>query len=291
MVGQDKASFNKGSINEFDKNWQTRKETKYNHWIKGDPVNQIQLAFRNHYTVFSEFLQRDGIRSGKCLEVGCGRGSISSYFADNGYSCVLLDSSETVLETAKEIFMSNGHEADFIHGDANALPIDNNTFDITVSIGLLEHFEDVHKPISEQVRVLTSGGRFFGYIVPERPDNVQKYFRWFNSCLNTLARLSGLQEETLAKEPIYRSDFGSSWYLHNIKDLPITNVETFGMYPMPMISHSPEFPFSLLPAPLEWGLTRLFELSLTVRRIVFRRHPWICREEVGQAFLITFQKQ
>lgn len=281
----------KGSVVEFDQNWQTRKEAQYNHWTREQPQNQIQLAFHNHYKVFSEFLKKDGILSGKCLEVGCGRGSISSHFAEHGYSCTLLDSSQSVLETAKHIFANNGHNAVFIHGDANELSIADETFDIVVSIGLLEHFEDVNKPIREQVRILKPGGRFFGYIVPEKPDNIQKNFYWLNRLLNKFAKLASSEGKTMAKQPIYRSDFDSSWYLESINDLPVKNIETFGMYPLPMISHSPDFPFSLMPSPLEFALTKAFNLFLHVRRIVFSHNPWICQEETGQAFLLTFQKK
>ena len=279
----------KGSTAEFEQNWQTRQEAKYNHWIEGKPNNQIQLAFYNHYQVFSDFLMKDGLLSGDCLEVGWG--SISSHFAANGYSCTLLDSSKSVLETAKAIFRKNSHEAKFIHGDANKLPIKGNTFDIVVSIGLLEHFEDVSKPLEEQVRVLKPGGRFFGYIVPERPDNIQKYFGWLNGLLSEFSDFFGTSKETPSKHPVYRSDFGSSRYLEVVKSLPVEDIETFGMYPMPMISHSPEFPFSLLPNPYERFLVKVFNLALLFRRVIFNRNPWICREETGQAFLLTFRKK
>jgi ubiquinone/menaquinone biosynthesis C-methylase UbiE len=279
-----------GSITEFDQNWQTRREAKYNHWVRGSIKNQIQFAFKNHYKVFSEFLKVDGILNGHCLEVGCGRGSISSFFADDGYSCTLLDYSVTVLQTADEIFSVNGHQATFVHGDANKLPFLDDAFDVVVSIGLLEHFEEIKKPISEQVRVLKSGGRFFGYIVPERPNNIQKYFFLVNIVLKKVANIFSVNKKSVEKQPIYRSDFGSSHYLDSIKDLPLRDVQVFGMYPMPMISHSPEFPFSLLPAPLEWILTKIFGLIMRIRRLIFRRNPWICTEELGQAFLITFRK-
>jgi len=280
-----------GSVAEFDQNWQTRKEAQYNHWTRGPAKNQVQLAFKNHYQIFSKLLREDRIASGTCLEVGCGRGSISSYFADDGYDCTLLDYSAAVLKTAEQILASNGHQATFVCGDANDLPAPDNSFDVTVSIGLLEHFEDIRKPIMEQVRVLKPGGRFFGYVVPERPDNVQKYFRWVNSFLSILARLGGTRGKIVQKEAIYRSDLGSRRYLESVQGLPVRDVQAFGLYPMPMISHSPEFPFSLLPPPLEWTLTKLFEASLQARRLMLKRHPWICREEMGQAFLITFRKE
>lgn len=284
-------NFYKGSTKEFDENWKARKEATYNHWTSGNPKNQIQLAFRKHFEVFSEYLKKDGIGTGKCLEVGCGRGSISSYFADAGFDCTLLDYSESVLKTAQEIFSLNGHNASFVLGDARKLPFKDETFDFCVSIGLLEHFEDVAPLINEQIRVLRKGGRFFGYIVPERPENIQKYFRWLNTILKWFSKLFNTTSKTVQKQEIYRSDLDSKAYLSVLNRSQVQDIEVFGMYPMPMISHSPEFPFSLLPRPLEFVLTNLFQLSLWVRGLFTKRNSWTCKEKNGQAFLITFRKK
>ncbi len=283
-----------GSVEEFDQNWQERKETKYNHWVKGAPKNQIQLAFRSHWKLFKEILKDRPMKD--CLEVGCGRGNISSYFADNGSDCTLLDTSASVLEIAKEIYASNDHKAAFIEANALDMPFGDNSFDVVVSIGLLEHFEDIKTPILEQIRVLRPGGTFLGYIVPERPENVQKYYGWFNKILKFVAGVFTSKENTPPpKTDIYRSDFGSERYLPILEGQPVTDIEVTGMYPMPMISHSPEFPFSLLPKPLEWALTRIFECVLWSReklygKTLYRGNPWACKEELGQAFLVTFRK-
>lgn len=279
-----------GSTDEFDKNWLSRPETTYNHWTPGRPKNQIQLAFRNHWLLFREFMQYHGYES--CLEVGCGRGTISSYFADNGFRCTLLDSSAGVLETAKGAFAKNEHTAEYVHADALDMPFPQESFDVVVSIGLLEHFQEIGQAIEEQYRILKKGGVFLGYIVPERPENIQRYFRWINRLLALVAKLTpqGVKATTQSKTDIFRSDYGSGRYLTSLDNLNVNDVKVMGVYPLPMISHSPDFPFSLLPAPFEWVLTRAFELMLFVRRLVFKRNPWICREEIGQAFLLVFRK-
>ncbi len=279
-----------GSIHEFDSNWRQRKEASYNHWIRGKTQNQIQLAFRYHWRLFQELMQGQHYRY--CLEVGCGRGSISSYFADNGLRCTLLDSSANALDTARRIFAANGHKAHFVHGDALDMPFEDNSFDVVVSIGLLEHFKDIQKPIYEQVRVLKPGGIFLGYIVPQRPQNVQHYFNWINTLLGFIAQTSARGKKPLAqKTEIYRSDFGPQRYLPVIKLLPIKDIWVKGVYPLPMLSHSPEFPFSLLPSQVEKVLTRIFEAVLLLRKHIYKRNPWICNEKVGQAFLLVFKRE
>jgi ubiquinone/menaquinone biosynthesis C-methylase UbiE len=280
-----------GSTDEFDKNWRERSEAAYNHWTPALPKNQVQLAFLSHWEVFCDFLGPYIEKRGKALEVGCGRGSLSSYFADYGWDVTLLDYSEAVLETAKQVFRENGHRARFIQGDANALSFPDESFDITFSIGLLEHFEDVRRPISEQLRVLKPGGWFLGYIVPERPDNLQKYFNCVNAFLKGFTTiLNGAHKEKAKKAEVFRSSNFSDHYIKEMKGLEYQNLTVFGMYSMPMISHSAEFPFSLLPKPLEWVLTRLFQIAIHIRRLLTGKHGWVCSEKLGQAFLLAFQK-
>ena len=281
-----------GSRKEFDQNWKNREEAQYNHWVKGRPKNQIQLAFLSHWQVFNEVYPDNFKKPGKLLEVGCGRGSISSHFAENGWKCTLLDYSKSVLETAKLIFSGNQHEAEFVSGDARDLPIEDNSYDAVVSIGLLEHFDDIDQIINEQFRILKPGGVFLGYVVPERPDNVQRYFNWLNKLIRFFYSLFSSSESLkAAKEEVFRSDNYSDHYLAVINKLNVRDIKSFGMYPVPMVSHSPEFPFSLISPWAESFLAWIFKGVLSVRKFLYGRHGWICDEKLGQAFLVAFVKK
>jgi ubiquinone/menaquinone biosynthesis C-methylase UbiE len=201
-----------GSAEEFDASWKIRKESHYNHWTAGVPKNQVQFAFRQHWKVFQSFI--DGIKPGRSLEVGCGRGSISSYFADAGWNTVLLDWSSAILEIAEKIFVRNGHKASFVCGDAYNLSFQNEEFDVVISIGLFEHFQNVEQPLGEQWRVLRPGGWFFGYIVPDNPHSIQKYFNWVAPILkHTVGRFEREKNKSEAKEELYRNDFFSKTYV------------------------------------------------------------------------------
>jgi SAM-dependent methyltransferase len=222
--------------------------------------------------------------------VGCGRGSLSSYFAANGWQATLLDSSPEIIEIAQKVFMTNGHEARFVIGDALDLPFDDGSFDVVASIGLLEHFERPGRVLDEQWRMLKPGGWLLCYIVPERPDNLQRYFNWINRLLAaTVGRWRG-GKSPVAKPELYRSDAGSRTYLPYVECHHPVQLIVTGMYSMPMISHSPEFPFSLLPSPMERVLVAAFMAALNVRRLLTGRHGWLCKERNGQAFLIAAQR-
>ncbi len=137
-----------GDARSFEKNWQQRQEAYYTHWTPAEPINQIQLAFRNHWSLFNQLMARAHFSQGKrVLEVGCGRGSLSCYFSNAGYRCTLLDVSQSVINIAKNIFELNNLKAAFEVGDANCLPFEAKSLDIVFSIGLLEHFENIELPM------------------------------------------------------------------------------------------------------------------------------------------------
>ncbi len=274
-----------GDAAAFAANWQTRQEKFYTHWTRERPKNQIQLAFRNHWEVFQMLLGKVGLSHPlRVLEVGCGRGTLSCYFADAGHTCTLADLSLEAISVARSIFATHGLPASFDVEDAVALSYPSESFDLTFSIGLLEHFEDVRKPVVEQVRVLRRGGLFIGYVVPHYTNNVQQEYHWINEVLEGYAPAA--VDETSRKSPVFRSNFGSDHYLPILREAGLSDIQSSGIYPLPMISHSIEFPFSLMPPTSEAALLAHFEEILRDRAESGREHPWLCPEGFGQAFLI-----
>lgn len=279
-----------GGIDSFEKSWQERKEAYYTHWTRTEPCNQIQLAFRNHWSLLNELMKNPHFKHGeRVLEVGCGRGSLSCYFSDAGYDCTLLDISQSALDAARRIFEANNLKGTFVVGDTNHLTFHDKSFQIVFSIGLLEHFEDIEQPIKEQIRVLNDGGLFFGYVVPKYSDNIQKEYEWVNELLNGYAQFFG--ECTEKKQDVYRSDAGSERYVSILKECDLKGVEASGTYPLPMISHSPEFPFTLMPEQSEKALVRHLKKLLEENGRRTDKHPWLCEEGYGQAFVVWGYKQ
>ena len=278
----------KGDSAAFDANWRNRPETSYLHWTKDEPVNQIQLAFRRHWITFNNLLAGNEGKK-RCLEVGCGRGSLSAYFADAGWDSTLLDLSEAAIDRAKTAFKDAGLTAGFDVGNCLDLPYKDKSYDLVFSIGLLEHFEDFEKVISEQVRILDSGGLFIGYVVPHLPDCVQKDYEWVNDVLRAVLPTETTQAAE-GKTEVYRSDVLSPPYLAAMERAGLTLCEADGAYPLPMISHSPSFPFSLLPPAAEVKLVETFQKWLDERQAATSSDPWRCPEGEGQAFLVWGRK-
>lgn len=275
----------KGEVLSFQGNWKARGESYYVHWTRSEPVNQVQLAFRNHWNLLCELIEDSCFNKGdRVLEVGCGRGSLSCYFSDAGYKCTLLDISAEVIEKAKDIFQKYELKAEFQVGDAERFSFEDRSFDVVFSIGLLEHFDNWESLIREQIRVLDDGGLLFCYVVPDYSDNIQKDYAWINEILKGYVKKAEGQSQE--KFPVWRSTASSVSGLLLLKKYGLSNVHTSGVYPLPMISHSIEFPFTLMPEESEKALVRHFTKMLEENGRKTGKHPWLCEEGYGQAFVM-----
>lgn len=105
---------------------------------------------------------------GRTLEVGCGSGRLSCWLALAGYQTACLDFSPNALESARVNYASANTHGAFLAGNAMELPMRDNSLDIVLSTGLLEHFADPSPIVQEMVRVLKPGGIFYSDIVPKK---------------------------------------------------------------------------------------------------------------------------
>jgi SAM-dependent methyltransferase len=116
------------------------------------------------------------LTSARLLEVGCGSAR-TLYYLDKNYNaslCYALDLSPQAIRVVRNISPA------FHAGVASAfdLPISADEFDISFSIGLIEHFtrERAGQIVSEKIRVTRPGGTV-GIVVP-----------WQNSVYNLIIR-------------------------------------------------------------------------------------------------------
>jgi SAM-dependent methyltransferase len=109
------------------------------------------------YFPWLKLLKNNKIKIKKSLEIGAGTGSYSLVLKKLGIvdEVYLLDWSEESLETAKKLFKKYNIKGNFIQGDVRDLPFKDKEFDLVLSGGLLEHFEekDILKILNEKKRV------------------------------------------------------------------------------------------------------------------------------------------
>ena len=108
------------------------------------------------------------VTTGRVLEVGIGSGRISCFLSAKGYHSVGIDLSEDALRVARNNFRIAGVSGTLVKGDAHILPFHRDSFDLVMSTGLLEHFDDPLPIVTEMVRVLKRGGLFYSDIVPRK---------------------------------------------------------------------------------------------------------------------------
>lgn len=104
-------------------------------------------------------LARENIDQGTLiLDVGCGTGQTSAYIAEK-YRCSVtsLDSNNTMLEKAKQRFLSLNLAINVMHGSVESLPFSDGLFDFILSESVTA-FTDVFLTILEFKRVLKPNG-------------------------------------------------------------------------------------------------------------------------------------
>lgn len=122
------------------------------------------------YTNFA--LTPEKVRGKKCLDGGCGHGTFSYQLLKNGASEVY---GVDLHRTLKKKVFDNYQNMHFVQASLLNLSFLDNTFDLIVSNGVLQHTVDALKCFKEYVRVVKPGGKvmlgvygkhgFFPYIL------------------------------------------------------------------------------------------------------------------------------
>jgi ubiquinone/menaquinone biosynthesis C-methylase UbiE len=140
-----------------------REQDFHDQWASTIVVDGINVAdyFEACTAPENRFILRQlGDVTGKSLlDLGCGAGENSVYFALRGANCVASDYSPGMVDVALKLAAANGVK---IQGRViNAMDIDypDNSFDIVYAANLLHHIPDPLVTITEIHRILKPGGK------------------------------------------------------------------------------------------------------------------------------------
>jgi len=162
-------------------------------WAAGD---YPAIAQRQLWPVGERIVHRAAVAPGEdVLDVACGTGNAALRAAQAGGRVTGVDLTPELLEVAARLADQAGVEVQWLEGDAEALPVDDASFDVVVSVfGCM--FAPRHRvAAAELTRVLRPGGRlavsawtpdgamgeFFrtlGGHLPPPPDFVQPPLLW-----------------------------------------------------------------------------------------------------------------
>ncbi|MBW2992014.1 class I SAM-dependent methyltransferase [Candidatus Woesearchaeota archaeon] len=87
---------------------------------------------------FAEFISKKGVK-GKVLDIGCGNGRHSVYFAKKGFEVYGIDVSKNAIEIARWNAKENKVKVNFRAGSVFSLPYSKDSFDVIIDSGCLHH--------------------------------------------------------------------------------------------------------------------------------------------------------
>jgi ubiquinone/menaquinone biosynthesis C-methylase UbiE len=128
----------------------------------------------------------------RVLEIGFGAGFDAYSFVKGGANYSGVDITPENAERARSHLALSGFSADFRHASAEALPFDDESFEVVFSNGVLHHLADPEVGFAEAARVLRPDG--VGWIIVYNRDSI---FYWFNLVLCRYILGGGFRHESL----------------------------------------------------------------------------------------------
>jgi ubiquinone/menaquinone biosynthesis C-methylase UbiE len=99
-------------------------------------------------------------RFGRILELGCGTGKNTEFYAQIGDSVIAIDFSSGMIERARERVRSRN--VSFLEADlSRTWPCAESSIDLAAAHLVLEHLQNLDSVFSEAARILIPGGEFF----------------------------------------------------------------------------------------------------------------------------------
>jgi ubiquinone/menaquinone biosynthesis C-methylase UbiE len=242
---------------------------------KGDhPRTQRQVNLFNYYQFVHSIIKGRGYTS--AIEIGCGRGTMSLYL--NLYErlrVICNDADADAIALAKKNFELHQGTAEFILGDATALPIPDNSVDVAVSIGLLEHLDDYSPLLKEQFRILKPGGVMISLNIPKKI-SVQYLNKIYRAILHIL------KPSLILKADYYRNSGTPEQFAVKASQVGFQEVSTTNVNPFPL--------FTPLGGYAENILAVLYRAIIKIRRL-YLAYPFKTTHALSQAhFLVGFKK-
>lgn len=145
--------------------------TKWNRYYEELRENRLEDSLRKYVTqdfpfVYPQLTASCNLNKNQVfLEIGCGPMFLASQLADKVKLVIGVDFSLKALLQAEKLMKKMGIENYLlIHGDIKFLPLVDSCVDLIYGGGVLEHFKDTSKAVSEMHRVLKPGGVAFNTV-------------------------------------------------------------------------------------------------------------------------------
>ncbi|MFO0937408.1 MAG: class I SAM-dependent methyltransferase [Gemmataceae bacterium] len=139
-----------------------RETAFHNQWAESEDVDSILVdeSFESETTPENRRIVQwlGDIHGLSILDLGCGCGEASVYFAKRGARVTASDLSSGMLDLTKRVGEKHGVTLETVECGSESLPFPDGTFDIVYGANVLHH-SNLEKALSEVKRVLKPGGR------------------------------------------------------------------------------------------------------------------------------------
>ena len=230
-------------------------------------LTEIQTSFRYLINNFSPPLN--------ILEAGCGLGRWVIPLAKKGFSVTGIEIQQTAVEIINE--HCSLPNVDIIQGDIFDMPFNDEKYDMVISLGVLEHFEDFHlqqKAFQEHLRVLKHDGIMF--ITVPYLSFIRLLFHLPFTKLVSFVRKLKKKEEYFSEFRYSKKEF--------IKIIKLNNLEIIDVVYDDLL---PPFNFGLMDYPVKKifksknGQFKLNRLGTIVFRFLWNIHPKLVSGGIG----------
>ena len=256
-----------GAKNENNKRWWEALPMTYVDWAADNRQPSTPEEFARVYATYfgsnpyvKETVRPELYRDKKLLEIGCGAGSASCWFAQAGAQVTAVDLTEMAVKLTSLHAATLGVAVNVIQQDAEKLPdLADETFDYVFSWGVLHHSADPDRCYSQVARVLKHGGT--GLLMVYHRNSVRY---WIKGLIYLLAKgriFKGENFETIQRfftDGFYHKHYSRTQFAHDLEKqgLKVTKVDVTHMatpiYQTPIIG-------KFLTNHLGWLLVAHFE--------------------------------
>jgi len=151
----------------------TARESTKEHWQRfWSDGRQLEDVYSNGDRLLAVATAARDLKGCRTLEVGAGTGRDTLALIERGASGYVVDYTFEALGLTRRAAQAAGRTVNLVCADARALPFRDDSFGLVFHQGLLEHFREPEPILSENRRVLESGG---GVLIVDVP---QRYHAW-----------------------------------------------------------------------------------------------------------------
>lgn len=280
----------------YDTRWANSRNTRDEDILAlKNPKTQVQF-FYHHYNLFiAEQIRRHigDCRGKKLLELGCGRATSSIFQAlyHEGLEVFPSDFSANALRIAEKNAEKYGVKARFIETDLYKTPLGDESFDIVISLGVMEHVEQPEKAYREMRRLLGKNGLMISMNVPEHPQNIQRLAAGAN---RWLARIESwvkkgnskpwLDRESRSKTAnVHRSTLYGDDFAVIVKNAGFSDVAVYEANPFPT--------FDPVPLWIDRLIVKTYRSILRIRKFLHpSENPFFCSRKNSRMHFIVARK-